>query len=175
MSQCVACTQVLQLLSFHAKDEDGRLKCGAGRRACGFHQFPTDFLLDAPDCLKRSVLVAFIRSKEISRPASLGEAGRPRILSPGVGSTAIVCWTVWCCSSKAVSHRLDVIHTEGGPFDPCDKLIHPSTCVNFHPMVGIDSPCFSLHAGASPILDGQPKLEWSLREPIGGTYEAFRS
>ena len=88
----MACTQVLQLISFHVKDEDERLKCGGGRPplgwlAYGFRQFPTDFL---PDCLKRSVLVAFFRRKEISRPAGLGEANRPGILSPGVGSTAIV-------------------------------------------------------------------------------------
>ena len=91
----MACTSVLQLASFHVKDEDERLKCGGslpplGWQAYGFRQFLTDFLLDAPDCLKRSVSVAFVRSKEISRPAVLGEAGQPGILSLGVGSTAIV-------------------------------------------------------------------------------------
>ena len=44
------------------------------------------------------------------------------------------------------------LHAEGGPFDPCDKFIHPSICVNFHPMVGIDFPCVYLHVGAAPIL-----------------------
>ena len=34
---------------------------------------------------------------------------------------------------------------EGGTFDPCDKLIHPSTCSNFHPMVGIDFFCVSFN------------------------------
>ena len=44
------------------------------------------------------------------------------------------------------------LHAEGGPFDPCDKLIHSSICVNFHPMVDIGSFCVSLHVGADPIL-----------------------
>ena len=47
---------------------------------------------------------------------------------------------------------LALIHAEGGPFDPCDKLIHPSICVNFHPMVDIGSFCVSLHVGSDPIL-----------------------
>ena len=33
----------------------------------------------------------------------------------------------------------------------------------------------SLHAGAGPTLDDQPNIEWPFREPIRGTYEAFRS
>ena len=66
------------------------------------------------------------------------------------------------------------LHAEGGPFDPCDKLIHPSICVNFHPVVGIDSLCVCFHAGAGPTLRNQPKFERPLQEPIGGAYEAFR-
>ena len=69
---------------------------------------------------------------------------------------------------------MDVIHAKGGPFDPCDKLIHPSTCLKIYPMVGIHSLCVSLYVGAGPTLDDQPNLEWQLRKPIGGTYEAFR-
>ena len=56
------------------------------------------------------------------------------------------------------------LHAEGGPFDPCDKLIHPSICVNFHPMVGIDSLCVSLHADAGPTLDDQPNLHLATSE-----------
>ena len=67
------------------------------------------------------------------------------------------------------------LHAEGGPFDPCDKLIHPSICVNFHPVVGIDSLCVSLHACAGPSLDDHPNIKLPFREPIGGAYEAFRS
>ena len=63
-------------------------------------------------------------------------------------------------SSKAVSSQLDVVRAKGGPFDPCDKLIHPSTCVNFHPMVGIDSRCVSLHAGVGPTMDDKPNYDW---------------
>ena len=47
---------------------------------------------------------------------------------------------------------------EGGPFNPCDKLIHPSTCLKLHPMVGIDSLFVSLHVDAGPTLDDQPNL-----------------
>ena len=67
------------------------------------------------------------------------------------------------------------LHAEGGPFDPCDKLIHPSTCVNFHPMVVIDFPCVSLHVVQLQSLDDQPNIERPYREPIGETYEAFWS
>ena len=69
---------------------------------------------------------------------------------------------------------MDVIYVEGGPFDPCDKLIHPSSCVKLHPVVGIDSLCVCFHAGAGPTLRNQPKFERPLQEPIGGAYEAFR-
>jgi len=44
------------------------------------------------------------------------------------------------------------LHAEGGPFDPFDKLIHHSICVNFYPMVDIGFLCVSLHVGADPIL-----------------------
>ena len=67
------------------------------------------------------------------------------------------------------------LHAEGGPFDPFGKLIQPSICVNFHPMVGIVSLCVSLHACAGPSLDDQPNIARPFREPIGGAYEAFRS
>ena len=82
---------------------------------------------------------------------------------------------MWSFSSKAVSSRLAIIHVEGGPFNPCDKLIHPSTCLKLHPIVGIGSSCVSLHVGAGPTLDDQPNIERPFREPIGGAYEAFQS
>ena len=48
---------------------------------------------------------------------------------------------------------LALIHVEGGPFNPCDKLIDPFTCAMLHPMVDIDPFCVSLHVGAGPTLD----------------------
>ena len=68
-----------------------------------------------------------------------------------------------------------VIHVKNGPFNTCDKLIHPSTCVKLDPMVGIGSSSVSLHVGAGTSLDDQPNIEWPFWEPIGGSYEAFRS
>ena len=35
----------------------------------------------------------------------------------------------------------------------CDQLIHPSTCVNYHPIVGIDFVCVCLQAGEGPTMD----------------------
>jgi hypothetical protein len=55
---------------------------------------------------------------------------------------------------------------EDGPFDPCDKLIHPSTCLNLHPMVGLDPLCVSFDVGADPTLHDRANFEWPLREPI---------
>jgi hypothetical protein len=48
----------------------------------------------------------------VARPVGLGEAGRPRNFSPGVGSTAIVLLTAWISSSMAVCSRLGVIHAK---------------------------------------------------------------
>ena len=56
------------------------------------------------------------------------------------------------------------LHAEGGPFDPCDKLIHPSTCLKLHPMVGIGSSCVSLYVGADATLDDQPNLRVATSE-----------
>jgi len=50
------------------------------------------------------------------------------------------------------------LHAESGPFDPRDKLIHPSICVHIHPMAAIDSPCVSLHVDAGPTMCDQAKL-----------------
>ena len=57
-----------------------------------------------------------------------------------------------------------VIHVEGGPFNPYDKLIHPSTCLKFHPMVGIGSSYVYLHVGADATLDDQPNLRVATSE-----------
>ena len=65
------------------------------------------------------------------------------------------------------------LHAEGGPFDPCDKLIHPSICVNFHPVVGIDSLCVSLHACAGPSLDDHPNIERPFRDLLEGHMRPF--
>ena len=53
---------------------------------------------------------------------------------------------------------MDVIHVEGGPFNPCDKLIDPFTCAMLHPMVAIDPLCVSLHVGAGATMCDQDKL-----------------
>jgi hypothetical protein len=61
---------------------------------------------------------------------------------------------------------LDVIPVEGGSFDPCDKLIHPSNYLNLHPMVDNDPSCVSLHVSADPTLHDKANFEWPLRKPI---------
>ena len=65
-----------------------------------------------------------------------------------------------------VSSQLGVIHVEGGPFDPCDKLIYPSTCVDFHLMVGIDPLCVSLHVRAGLPWMIHPTLSGHFRSPL---------
>ena len=76
-------------------------------------------------------------------------------------------------SSKAVSCRLDVIHAGGGPFDPCDKLIYPSTCVDFHLMVGIDPLCVSLHVRAGLPWMIHPTLSGHFGSPLEGRMRPF--
>ena len=131
-------------------------------------------LIERPIFLLATLVGATTNLNRSNQPKS--EAGRPGIFSPGVGSTAINIVFGRC--GVSLPRRFPV----GWPLFmwKVGRSIHvtsssiPPLVLNSNQCVGIGSPCVSLHAGGSPTLDDQPNIEWPLRKPIGGTYEAFR-
>ena len=73
------------------------------------------------------------------------EASRPPLGRPGISA-------VRRPPSRGRSRCVPDVGDVGSFLKHVGKDREAFTCVTFHPMVGIDFPCVSLHVGANPIL-----------------------
>ena len=96
---------------------------------------------------------SIIQWRLIQRLGRKSQAGRPHLGRPAWG------WPLSTlrCTDMSINGYMFLLKLVwvlilSFPVHSWFKLILPSTCVNFHPMVGIDFPCVSLHVGAAPIL-----------------------